>query len=123
MGTSPGSLPDPAILKLMFISSAGSKAVFNSDKMGKVTLCGGDYLYAGLNCFEAGQQHAAHVHANQDKFYFVLEGNGTATVGDESAAVNSGDLVFAPSGVLHSMSNPGPGRLVVMVVLGPPPKK
>lgn len=106
----------------MIIPAAASKAGFNSEKMGKITLCGGDFLYAGLNCFEPGQQHEPHAHADQDKIYFVLEGHGTATVGDERSAVAPGDLVFAPSGILHSMSNPGPERLIVMVVLGPPPK-
>jgi len=107
----------------MFIHAAAAKAGFNAEKMGKVTLWGGEFLYAGLNCFEPGQQHEPHTHANQDKIYFVLEGSGAATVGEERSTIAAGDLVFAPSGVLHSMSNPGPGRLIVMVVLGPPPKR
>jgi mannose-6-phosphate isomerase-like protein (cupin superfamily) len=107
----------------MIIQGAAANAVFSAEKMGKVTLCGGDFLFAGLNCFEPGQQHAPHVHRDQDKIYFILEGTGIATVADDQAKVNSGDLVFAPAGVLHSMSNPGPGRLVVMAVLGPSPKK
>jgi mannose-6-phosphate isomerase-like protein (cupin superfamily) len=107
----------------MILHGAAANAVFTSEKMGKVTLCGGDFLFAGLNCFEPGQQHEPHVHRDQDKIYFVLEGAGAATVGSDQAIVNPGDLVFAPAGVLHSMSNPGPGRLVVMAVLGPSPKK
>jgi hypothetical protein len=30
---------------------------------------------------------------------------------------------LAHSGEAHSLSNPGPARLVVMVVMGPPPAK
>ena len=30
---------------------------------------------------------------------------------------------FAPSGVMHSMKNVGPGRLIVLAVLAPPPGK
>jgi mannose-6-phosphate isomerase-like protein (cupin superfamily) len=37
--------------------------------------------------------------------------------------LSAGDVAFAPSGVIHSIRNPGPERLVVMVVLAPPPHK
>jgi mannose-6-phosphate isomerase-like protein (cupin superfamily) len=37
--------------------------------------------------------------------------------------LSAGDAAFAPSGIVHSIRNPGPERLVVMAVLGPPPPK
>jgi mannose-6-phosphate isomerase-like protein (cupin superfamily) len=52
-----------------------------------------------------------------------LEGEGDVTVGAEQARIRPGDLVLARSGEAHSLSNPGPARLVVMVVMGPPPAK
>ncbi len=107
----------------MILRNAAAQAQFSTEKMGKVTLAGGQYLYAGLNCFEAGQEHKAHVHADQDKLYVVLQGEGEASVGDETAAVAAGDVVFAPAGVIHGMRNTSTGRLVVMIVFGPPPKK
>ncbi len=107
----------------MIIKNAASLAQFASEKMGKATIAAGDYLYAGLNCFEPGQEHKAHVHADQDKLYVVLEGAGEATVGEETAAVTAGDVVLARAGVMHSMRNSGPARLTVMVVFGPPPGK
>ena len=107
----------------MIIHAPSAQAQFSAEKMGKVTLGAGNYLYAGLNCFEPGQSHQAHVHADQDKLYVVLEGTGEASVGGESAVVNTGDVILAPAGVTHSMSNPGPGRLTVMIVFAPPPKK
>lgn len=107
----------------MILKQAAGKAIFSPEKMGKVSLGAGDHLYAGLNCFEPEQQHAAHVHANQDKIYVVLQGAGEATVGEETAAVEAGDVVLAPAGVPHGMRNSGSERLVVMVVFSPPPKK
>jgi len=74
----------------------------------------------GLNCFEPGQQHATHIHADQDKLYLVLEGQGIATVGDEQRPVSSGDLVLAPAGVEHGMQA---GEDTRMVVFGPPPQR
>ncbi|MFN7932303.1 MAG: cupin domain-containing protein [Bryobacteraceae bacterium] len=107
----------------MIIHDPASRAQFAAEKMGKVTLGAGTHLYAGLNCFEPGQEHHAHVHADQDKLYVVLAGTGEATVGDETASVQTGDVILAPAGVLHSMRNPGPARLTVMIVFAPPPKK
>ena len=77
---------------------------------------------AGLNCFEPGQEHKLHVHAGQDKLYIVLEGTGEATVGTETQSLVAGDAAFASADVPHSMRNTGTGRLIVMVILAPPPK-
>ena len=97
-------------------------AAFAAEKMGKATLVRGESLFAGLNCFEPGQEHALHAHEGQEKLYVVLEGVGEVRVGDETESLEAGDAAFAPSGVVHSIRNPGPGRLVVMVVLSPPPR-
>lgn len=107
----------------MIVKRAADLAQFSVEKMGKVDIVRGETLFAGLNCFEPGQEHAAHAHAGQDKLYIVLEGEGEIQVGDEKAVVSAGAAAFAPSGVLHSIRNTGPGRLIVMAVLAPPPKK
>ncbi|MEI9811866.1 MAG: cupin domain-containing protein [Acidobacteriota bacterium] len=79
-------------------------------------------MFAGLNCFEPGQQHALHSHAGQDKLYVVMEGAGIVQIGDREETLNAGDLAFAANGVPHSVKNPGPGRLVIMAILAPAPK-
>ncbi len=107
----------------MIIRQAAAQAVFSPEKMGKASIAAGDYLYAGLNCFEPGQEHKAHAHADQDKLYVVLEGSGEAMVGEETGEVSAGDVVLARAGVVHSMRNSGTARLVVLVVFGPPPRK
>jgi len=53
----------------------------------------------------------------------VLEGRGQLTLGDETTDVEAGDAAMAPAGVVHAMRNPGPQRLVTMIVMGPPPQK
>ena len=106
----------------MIIRSAATNARFHPDKMGKADLALSEHFFAGLNSFEPGQQHQLHTHAGQDKLYFVLEGEGDVTVGSEKARIQRGDLVLARSGEEHSLSNPGPDRLIVMVVMAPPNK-
>lgn len=107
----------------MVVSDVAVRAVFRPDKMGKADLVAADALFAGLNCFEPGQQHALHTHAGQDKLYYVIEGEGDVTVGGETTRVRAGDLVLAKAEEPHALANTGPGRLVVMVVMAPPPSK
>ncbi|MEO8099932.1 MAG: cupin domain-containing protein [Acidobacteriota bacterium] len=106
----------------MFLRNAAGTAEFSPVKMSKSTLAKGQYLFAGLNCFEPGQEHALHAHAGQDKLYAVLEGTARVRIGEQEETLSVGDLAFAADGVPHSVRNPGPGRLVLMAVLGPPPK-
>jgi quercetin dioxygenase-like cupin family protein len=105
----------------MFQKQVAGLARFAPEKMGKSTVVEGEYLFAGLNSFEPGQEHAPHTHAGQDKLYFVLEGSGEVRIGEQIEVLSAGDSAFAPSGVVHSIRNPGPQRLVVMAVLAPPP--
>jgi len=101
----------------MFLHKIASLAKFAPDKMGKSTLAQGDFLFAGLNSFESGQEHAPHIHDRQDKLYLVLEGSGIVQIGDEAMLLTAGDAAFAPAGAMHSIRNPGPERLIVMAVL------
>src|SRR5579864_3744091 len=95
-------------------------AIFSPEKMVKTNVVRGETLFAGLNCFEPGQEHAAHAHAGQDKLYVVLEGDAEIQVGDDTQRVSEGGGAFAPSGVMHSVRNRGEKRLVVLAVLAPP---
>lgn len=106
----------------MFLRNAVASSHFSPQKMAKTTLFSGNRLFAGLNCFEPGQEHALHSHAGQDKLYVVLSGTAVVTVGDQEETLEPGGVAFAADGVPHAIRNPGPERLVVMAVLAPPPK-
>jgi quercetin dioxygenase-like cupin family protein len=110
-------------LNIVFLKRVIGFAELSPDKMTKTTLAQGDFLFAGLNSFEPGQEHALHSHEGQEKLYVVLEGSGVVRIGEETERLSPGDAAFARSGVIHSIRNPGPDRLVVMVVLAPPPSK
>ncbi len=106
----------------MIVPKVASSAQFSSEKMRKTTLVKGTQLFAGLNCFEPGQEHALHSHAGQDKLYVVIEGIAEIQVGDQRETVTAGGAAFASDGVPHSVKNPGPDNLIVMAILSPPPK-
>ena len=96
---------------------------FNPDKQFKSTLFKSRHLMLGLNCLEPGQSQAMHAHADQDKFYFVVEGVGDFVVGEEERTAGEGMVVWAPTGVSHGVSNNGKKRLVLLVGIAPFPGK
>lgn len=106
----------------MILHDIRKLAAFDAARMGKATLAAGERLYAGLNCFLPGQEHAPHVHADQDKLYYVLSGNGEAQLDGEAHPVAQGDLILARAGVAHGLKNTGAEPLV-LVVFAPPPRK
>ena len=91
----------------------------NPEKFFKTTLWQGEHVMVGLNCLEPQQTQPVHAHDAADKFYFVLDGQGTFTVGDETKTVESGSVVVAPAGVPHGVTNNGINRLSLLVAIAP----
>ena len=106
-----------------FVADPRPLASWSPQKMGKATVFDGAALMVGLNAFEPGQEHAPHAHAGVDKLYQVVEGAGEFKVGESVQTIGAGGLVFAPAGVSHGVRNRGATRLLVLVVMAPPPKK
>jgi len=98
-----------------------SNPPFRSDKAGKATLWRSDALLIGVNAFEPGQAQAPHAHDGQDKAYVVLQGRGLFSVGGEAREASEGEVVVAPAGVPHGVANESGARLLVLVVMAPPP--
>ena len=95
----------------------GDHAVFTAAKMGKATIFESARLLVGLNAFEPGQEHALHAHAEMDKVYYVLEGEGLFLLDGRDLPMRAGQMLVAPDGVPHGVRNTGPGRLLVLAIL------
>ncbi|MEM7532396.1 MAG: cupin domain-containing protein [Chloroflexota bacterium] len=91
------------------------------DKAFKHTFFQSERLLTGLNCLTTGQAQHLHDHADQDKFYFVLAGEGVFTVGDEQQTCGIGSLVLAPAGIVHGVENQGDDMLTFITVIAPFP--
>jgi quercetin dioxygenase-like cupin family protein len=89
------------------------------EKFFKSTLWQGDHVMIGLNCLEPSQSQPIHAHDGADKFYFVLGGRGSFTVGGSEQTVGQGVLVVAPAGVPHGVKNLGNERLSLLVAIAP----
>ena len=57
-----------------------------------------------------------------DMEFFVLEGRGSFSLGEESTEAGPGILLPSPRGVPHGMKNPGPGLLRVLAIKNPRPE-
>jgi mannose-6-phosphate isomerase-like protein (cupin superfamily) len=59
-----------------------------------------------------------HFHT-YDEVVYVLEGEGAAHIGDESAQLRPGSCVHLPARLVHSLENTGPGVMQVLGVFRP----
>jgi len=105
----------------MHITDYRDHAGSSAEKFFKSILFQSSHLLLGLNCLEPGQTQATHTHANQDKFYFVVEGQGEFVVADERHQAGPGMVIWAPAGVLHGVTNRSDTRLVLLVGIAPAP--
>ncbi len=61
----------------------------------------------------------AHVHKRHVDSFYVVDGEAEFRVGDEKLRLGVGSFVAAPPGVVHSFSNPGPGRARLINIHAP----
>lgn len=93
---------------------------FSDDKMQKISLFDTPRCMVDLYCARTGQGQRPHVHAAEDKSYYVIEGEGDFLIGGEQFRLTAGAAALAPAGVEHGLTNPGPADLVVLVTITPP---
>ena len=94
---------------------------FADEKFQKVNIFDSPRMFCDIYCFEPGQEQTLHSHEDNDKIYYVLEGVGTLTVGEESRQVEAGWAVLCPPGEDHGVVNTGADRLVLLVFMAPHP--
>lgn len=71
---------------------------------------------------EPGQTVEAHV-TPVDVFFYVVEGRGTISIGDETGEVKAGDIIVSPAKIPHGLKAAPDSTFSVLVVKTPNPKK
>jgi mannose-6-phosphate isomerase-like protein (cupin superfamily) len=94
---------------------------FAADKMKKNNLFTTERLFCDVYCFEPGQVQTPHSHDGSDKVYYVIAGTARISIGVDEREVGAGVAALAPSGVAHAVTNPGPERLTLLVLMAPKP--
>lgn len=68
--------------------------------------CQAEFLTTTLAIIDPGGEQRIHEH-RPEQVYFILEGNGLMTVGNETQRVTTGDCVYIPSHLPHGLKNDG----------------
>ena len=55
----------------------------------------------------AGTATTPHCHVKTEEIYYILEGEGVMSVGDDSETVGPGDAIAIPPGATHTIRNTG----------------
>lgn len=66
-----------------------------------------------------GQTVTPHRHREIEEVYYIVEGRGVMTVGDEQREIAAGDAVFIPRGHRHTLANTGTEPIKLLLVCGP----
>lgn len=94
---------------------------FSDDKMQKVSVFGSTKYFCDLYCLKPGQDQRIHSHAESDKIYYVLRGQGTFHIAGEERDLSEGETVIARPGQDHGVKNSSAGELVLLVFMTPRP--
>jgi quercetin dioxygenase-like cupin family protein len=105
----------------MSFLDTGDLRRFDAAKMQKLNLFEAPQMFSDVYCLEPGQAQKPHAHGDATKFYFVLEGRGRFTVGDEVRELGPGGMAFALPGQPHGVVNASEGRLALLVAMAPNP--
>ena len=76
-------------------------------------------LFFAYAVLKPGKELESHIDPYEE-IYYLLQGEGTMTVGDEQQKVTAGDAIWLPYGVPHSLVNDGDEDCVIVVAAAMP---
>lgn len=94
---------------------------FSDEKMKKNSLFDSGRMFYDVYCLLPGQSQKVHVHDDSDKVYYVVEGSGLFTIGEEDQSLGPGNAVMAHAGEPHGVRNETDENLVLLVTMAPRP--
>lgn len=94
---------------------------FSDEKMQKASLFDSPRYFCDLYCLKPGQDQRIHSHAESDKIYFVLQGQGSFHIAGEDRQMGEGEAVIARPGQAHGVKNASTEDLVILVFMTPRP--
>ena len=78
------------------------------------------HMTAHLGIIFPGQASSRHSHEHSEELVYVVSGEGTVTIGEETAPLLANTMVYGPPAIAHQYHNTGNSDLVLFVVYSPP---
>ncbi|HTZ11298.1 MAG TPA: cupin domain-containing protein [Candidatus Margulisiibacteriota bacterium] len=94
---------------------------FNVDKFIKKVPLATDKIVFNTFYFKPRQILPFHKHPMTDELFYIVEGVGEFTVGNERTIVGPASAVYGPANVFHGLVNSGDKEMVVISVQAPKP--
>jgi len=94
---------------------------FNADKLMKKVPLDTDKVVFNTYFFKPRQILPLHKHPSSDELFYIVEGVGEFTVGNNSTIVGPSSAVYGPADVFHGLVNSGDTELVLISVQAPKP--
>ncbi|MGN0157665.1 MAG: cupin domain-containing protein [Brotaphodocola sp.] len=71
-------------------------------------------LYVAYAMLQEGKSYEAHAHDDHEEVYYIISGNGTITINEETRSIRDGDAIYITPGDTHSIANTGEGFLIFL---------
>ncbi|MDF2439638.1 MAG: hypothetical protein JWN98_622 [Abditibacteriota bacterium] len=82
-----------------------------------------DTMTFGRVTIKAGSANPRHRHPNCDEILHLLTGHIEHSLGDERFAMNAGDTISVPTGVLHNARSIGEEDAVMLICFSSPDRQ
>lgn len=103
------NIDHPEVIQTRYVAHGGAAACMLLDSRALEGL-----LFFAHAVLKPGREIEAHIDPYEE-VYYLLEGRGVMTVGDERREVAAGDAVWLPCGLPHSLVNNGDEDCVILV--------
>jgi len=94
---------------------------FSPEKLRKTNIFESPQMFCDTYCLEPGQAQKVHAHEGATKFYYVLAGCPTVTIGEERRGLSPGEIAWSFAGEPHGVVNESTERVVLLVAMAPHP--
>jgi len=94
---------------------------FNADKFIKKIPLDTDNIVFNTFCFKPRQFLPLHKHPATGELFYIVEGVGEFTAGNEKTIIGPTSAVYGPADVFHGLVNSGDKAMVVISVQAPKP--
>lgn len=96
------------------------RAFDKNDLLKKVPLTTDKFVF-NTYFLEPRQLLKLHKHPTTDELFYIIEGRGQFTVGNNQIMVDSGSVIYGPADVPHGLVNSGDKEIVMISVQSPKP--